>query len=575
MTALFEETKEGQILKHFKGRPDIHARWVNGKPRPIRKPITDNDMSLHLAGKACCGFYLLSKDNTVWCACFDVDDHENNPNAKAKDDAELLELGLGDLGLSPLVETSQSGRGYHIWLFFDESLEAWFIRAFFTAVSKHVDCSAEIYPKQDKLSPEGLGNMVRYPFWGESTCDLDAIESVDKATLVDVAESQGWELSPEADLTPLVCVVSDDLPERIALAVSNEKSLVGARWRGETAGLEDASKSGVLMSLMTEFKDQQFTDAEVIAAAKIWAEKEGKPQFTEERWLNNALTQAYRYLGKRIDTGGLRLDLACESYLDALEQDQFTPIPTGIKDVDTAIEGVMAEEYCVIGGQTSQGKTALGLQWTLNAANEGYKTAIISEEMGARALSRRVLGRITAMEQEIWRDNTTSLRRQSRGYFEAIHKPVLLINLKTIENVKKQVKKHAAEGVSFFLVDYIQLINLGSDASEYYTITTVSNELATLARDLGVSIVALSQLSRSIEGRRDKDGIAVPCIEDLRGSGAIGQDADTVMFGVYPHHMNASKPKTGYEVHFKKRRNGPIRKPVAHITFNPERQLFL
>ena len=134
------------LLRYFRGREDA-AAVQNGKafnPQPLNGQVTLNDLiDRHLQGDRCAGFYLMMLDNKVWCAAVDFDNKPKRPDPLWRDKAEATYHELCRLGLSPLLEVSQSGEAAHVWLFFDEPVPAWIVRKFLTGVSGKMESKFE------------------------------------------------------------------------------------------------------------------------------------------------------------------------------------------------------------------------------------------------------------------------------------------------------------------------------------------------------------------------------------------------------------------------------------------------
>ena len=174
------------FLSVFKGRSDVYAeKWQsqNGKKgfSPAcknkfnkelcnYKPLNLKAIILHLSGKVI-GVYPLLKDNTSWFAAVDFDGKTGDPLKDAKDLLAVCEV----QGLPAYIERSQSGNGYHLWIFFDSPIQAWKIRIVIFALLKeaqviNADISLtsfdRIFPNQDRLSGKGLGNLIALPLQG-------------------------------------------------------------------------------------------------------------------------------------------------------------------------------------------------------------------------------------------------------------------------------------------------------------------------------------------------------------------------------------------------------------------------
>jgi hypothetical protein len=186
----FEKMREREelirrYLTLFAGRQDCFARqWADKKQNrqgyiPVRRPMQPADVEDHLSGKKTCGIYLLQADSTVRLAVIDIDINAEYRNRKLKSEqraqvkrefhyfvTRIKELSK-QAGLEPLLEFS-GGKGYHFWYFFRENTPAKTARQALNpiknAIEKDVSTfSFEVFPKQDKLSGKGFGNLVKLP----------------------------------------------------------------------------------------------------------------------------------------------------------------------------------------------------------------------------------------------------------------------------------------------------------------------------------------------------------------------------------------------------------------------------
>ncbi|RLB02263.1 MAG: DNA primase [Deltaproteobacteria bacterium] len=186
----FDNLKERQaairkFLDLFSGREDRFARqWADrseGKQGyvPVNRPISENDVEEHLSGRKTYGIYLLRSDSTVLVAVIDFDifpEYRENPLKSSVRDTNrrercylfrrVSELSQ-ELGLSPVIEFS-GAKGYHFWYFFESAVPAGSIRGVLERIKREIanDLSAfhiEVFPKQDKLSGKGFGNLVKLP----------------------------------------------------------------------------------------------------------------------------------------------------------------------------------------------------------------------------------------------------------------------------------------------------------------------------------------------------------------------------------------------------------------------------
>jgi replicative DNA helicase len=251
-------------------------------------------------------------------------------------------------------------------------------------------------------------------------------------------------------------------------------------------------------------------------------------------------------------------------------QTHVTGVPTGFNDLDILTAGFQPSDLVVIAGRPSMGKTALCLNIAEYAAIEGKcPVAIFSLEMSKEQLTQRMLasrarvdlGRLRKgfLKDEDWNSLTTAVG----NLYEA---PIFIDDTpaQTALEVRAKARRLKADkGLKLVIVDYLQLMRgkRNTDNREQ-EISDISRSLKTLAKELNLPVVALSQLSRRTEQREGNR----PQLSDLRESGAIEQDADVVMFvyreAIYkpcdcPKELCTCGVRHGAEIIVAKQRNGP------------------
>lgn len=254
-------------------------------------------------------------------------------------------------------------------------------------------------------------------------------------------------------------------------------------------------------------------------------------------------------------------------------------IRTGFSSVDNILSGFQRSDLIILASRPSMGKTTLALDIARQAAaGDGAKVGVFSLEMS----SQQLVDRMIAAEAKVdaWKLRTGRLSTDSE--FENIRTalgklssaPVFIDdqpanNILKMRSVARRLKSE--QGLDLIIVDYLQLMiptqAKGSD-SLVQQVTEISRSLKTLAKELDVPVLALSQLSRAIEQRRGK-----PRLSDLRDSGSIEQDADVVMFIHRDDKMNEDSDKPNIaEVLVEKHRNGPIGQ--AELYFDERKTTF-
>ena len=251
------------------------------------------------------------------------------------------------------------------------------------------------------------------------------------------------------------------------------------------------------------------------------------------------------------------LDQTIEMATLAMKNDQgIVGVPTGLSALDEKLGGLHKSDLVILAGRPSMGKTALATNIAYHAAQkimsgeEKSSVAFFSLEMSSEQLSTRILSEQARIRSDDIRRGKVTEEEISR-YIETSRNiynlPLFIdetpaITIATLSNRARRIKR--LFGVSLIVVDYIQLMRSNSNRSEgrVQEISEITQGLKALAKELNVPILALSQLSRAVEQRDDKQ----PQLADLRESGSIEQDADVVMF-VYreAYYLERKMPKQG------------------------------
>jgi len=254
----------------------------------------------------------------------------------------------------------------------------------------------------------------------------------------------------------------------------------------------------------------------------------------------------------------------------------ITGIATGFTDLDRMTSGLQPGDLIIVAGRPSMGKTAFSINIAENVALESNKpVAIFSMEMGGTQLAMRMIGsvgrlnqhslRTGRLEEEDWPRMTHALGQLNDAPI-FIDETAALNALELRSRARRLHRQH--DGLGLIVIDYIQLMSSpGGKASENRAteISVISRSLKSLAKELHVPVIALSQLNRSLEQRPNKR----PVMSDLRESGAIEQDADLILFIYRDEVYNPDTQDKGKaEIIVGKQRNGPIGK--VELTFRGE-----
>ncbi len=252
---------------------------------------------------------------------------------------------------------------------------------------------------------------------------------------------------------------------------------------------------------------------------------------------------------------------------------EVTGVPTGYTDLDTKTSGLQPGDLIIVAGRPSMGKTAFSLNIAENVAlDANLPVAVFSMEMGAAQLVMRMLGSVGRLDQhklrtgritdDDWPRLTHALGSLNECKMFIDESPGL-----TAMEVRARARRLArqCEGgqLGLIVLDYLQLMSgNGSGENRATEISDISRSLKSLAKELHVPVIALSQLNRSLEQRPNKR----PVMSDLRESGAIEQDADVILFIYRDEVYNPDTPDKGTaEIIIGKQRNGPI--GTVRLTF--------
>jgi len=242
-----------------------------------------------------------------------------------------------------------------------------------------------------------------------------------------------------------------------------------------------------------------------------------------------------------------QITLVAGNVMDTLEEainrgTNMTGLPTGWRYLDKYIGGWNKGNMVVIAGRPGSGKTAIALTLALDASPNA-EVLFISLEMSKEELAKRYLSNIANIENykirsakitktEIEQVNELLIRQTNGFYIDDSSNA-------DINEIVGKIKLHKAKhGLHLVFIDYMQLIKSHQKVREQ-EIAHISRTLKLLAKELGITIVALAQLSRETEKRSDKK----PMLSDLRESGQIEQDSDIVLFPFRPAYYSDEKPE--------------------------------
>lgn len=264
------------------------------------------------------------------------------------------------------------------------------------------------------------------------------------------------------------------------------------------------------------------------------------------------------------------------------------PVVTSFLDVDRIVGGFHAGELIILAARPGFGKSALALQIARNVADSGQRVAVFSLEMAATELAKRLIAADSGVPH--FRMKAGEMNEQEvLRFWDAVNAlgvlPILICDEPIMRpgEIRGRVRRlHQQEPLSLVVIDYLQLLD-GSNGrrdGRQQEVADISHALKALARELSLPVLALAQLNREVERRAGQR----PMLSDLRDSGSLEQDADSVIFLNRPdqyqtedewvrRHPTEQYPKGVVEVIIAKHRNGPTGE--ARLLFQGETTKFV
>ena len=262
---------------------------------------------------------------------------------------------------------------------------------------------------------------------------------------------------------------------------------------------------------------------------------------------------------------------------------EITGLETGWYDFDRLTTGLHPNELIIIAARPAMGKTAFALNLATHVAmTQDKSVALFNLEMSAEQLAMRILSSLGQIDG--FKLRTGNLLNQDWKRINEAASQLANTNLVmddtpgiTIGELRAKCRRLASseKGLALIVIDYLQLLSGGKNygANRQQEVSDISRSLKTLAMELGVPVIALSQLSRSVESRDDKR----PLMSDLRESGSIEQDADIVSFlyrdDYYNKEARTEDNNSISELIIGKHRNGPT--ATIELLFKKNTSTFL
>ena len=296
--------------------------------------------------------------------------------------------------------------------------------------------------------------------------------------------------------------------------------------------------------------------------------------------LDDAETKLFEITNNHLRKDYVSIDTVLVKTIQRIEdlrtrQDEITGVPTGFSVLDHITYGWQPSDLIVLAARPSVGKTAFALNLARNAALHPTKPTAVgffSLEMSAGQLVQRIL----SAESEIWLEKIARGRLEEhemkqlykKGIERLASAPIHIDDTAALNIFELRAKCRRLKNkhnVGLIIIDYLQLMSGAGEnrnSNREQEISRISRDLKGLAKELQIPIIALSQLSREVEKR--KEGNKMPQLSDLRESGAIEQDADLVMFLYRPEYYDITSNELGEsnkgETHVRiaKHRNGQL-----------------
>ena len=394
---------------------------------------------------------------------------------------------------------------------------------------KAIEAAAEVVKPEDFYKPTH-GNIFRV------ILDLHAeSKAVDALTLSDELDKRG-QLSSAGG--------SPKIHELVHLAPATSNARHHAKIVAEHAGLRRLRNAGKSIQWLVDKREGGLDDL-TEAAEKALTEALTSTQVTEFKAVSNTVDGVADDIEQAYESGAPRFGLR-----------------TGYTELDTMLSGLHPGTLTLIAARPAMGKSALALNICENVAYKGTPAGIVSLEMSEAELVIRQLSRAAKLDSQ-----TLRTAQMNEEEYERFRKGRVLVKQRTnlyIDDspgvspgsLRASVRRlHRQGGLGLLVVDYLQLmLSSKNEDSRQQEIAQISRSLKLLARELHIPIIALSQLNRNLESRPDKR----PRLSDLRDSGALEQDADTVLFIYRDEYYEPDSPDLGIaELIVAKNRMGP------------------
>lgn len=281
------------------------------------------------------------------------------------------------------------------------------------------------------------------------------------------------------------------------------------------------------------------------------------------------------------------LEQTANRYVSRMSEGSEELIRLGLPEVDDAMGGGFAlGEIVLIAGRPGHGKSAVALQCIHYVTGRGIPALIISEEMNLTKIGKKTVQFISHVPHRDWRQSPDEVSGHLASHFRGRAPCYVVENVRTVERAVEEIREHVREhGVQAVVVDYAQLLQ-AQGRGRYEQVTNVSIALRQVTNECNVLTIVLCQLSRSVESRHERKGAKqkvsekhnwlarfCPQMSDLKDSGQLEQDADCILFVVYPHKSDPEMPSQQFLFFPNKNRNRETNAPVVTCLFDGDRQM--
>ncbi len=307
-------------------------------------------------------------------------------------------------------------------------------------------------------------------------------------------------------------------------------------------------------------------------------------EYTTQELLEKAEAELFSVSDQSLKQDLVSLESILTDSFDRLEElhrnkGSLRGVRTGYRDLDNMTAGLQRSDLIILAARPAMGKTTLVTNLAYNVATVAKQPVLFfSLEMSKEQLVDRMLSDASGVDA--WAIRTGNLSdddfsKLSDAMGEMAEAPIFIDDTPGLSVLEMRTKARRAAHdlpLGLIIVDYLQLMQGSgrSDGNRVQEVSEISRGLKLIARELNVPVIALSQLSRSVENRSPQ----IPQLADLRESGSIEQDADIVMFIYREAYYNPETERENItDLIIAKHRNGPVGK--VELYFHPERLRFM